>query len=280
MPRLDPGLVPIATHDFWPDQPWHQSVAGREVDAERTAFLHDEYDLKVRCNGDEPLDPNAGAPLYKVYDAKKPSPWWKPWPYVRVPLPPVMHIDSGNPDAQVFFIDEQARRYYELSAFGPSWPYPWRADSIHVWDLDRPWTEHRGSLTGAGVPLWPFIPTVDELEAGHVGRALAFVSAGLDDFGRSAGYSDEPPVGFARKTDGKCQRHPLRAGEWLRMDPAQAPEPKNRQEQTVVETLIEHGAVVLDKTDYEAGHALRFGGDPRFNVNLSLMARMFVVLAA
>jgi hypothetical protein len=36
--------------------------------------------------------------------------------------------------------------------------------------------------------------------------------------------------------------------------------------------------VNTDKTDYEAGHALRFGGDPRFAVDLDLTASMFVVV--
>ena len=282
MPRLDPGRVPIHTYNgWWADQPWHEPVTGRKVDADRTEWLHREYDLKVRCNGRVPLDRNTAAPLYRVYHATVTSPFWKPLPNVRVPLPTVMHIDAKNPDAQVFLLDEAERTYYEMSAFGPtpSWfPYRWRADSIHVWDLDLPWTDHRGSLTGAGVPLWPLVPTVDQLEAGHVGHALAFVSAGLNDAGESAGYSNEPPVGYARKTDGECEHHPLRAGELLRMIPGSAPTPKNRQEQTYLETLMEYGAVNSDKTDYAAGHSLRGPGDPRFVVDLNLTASMFEVL--
>lgn len=283
MPRLDPTLTPILPKAWWDDQPWHERADDRRVDVDRTAWLHDEYDLKVRCNGRVPLDTVNGAPLYRVYHATVQSPWWKPLPNVRVPLPDRIHIDARNPDAQAFIYDMANRVYYELSAFGPTpawFPYRWRADSILAWDLDLPWTEHRGSLTGAGFPLGPLVPSVAELEGGFVGHALAFVSAGLDDAGESAGYSNEAPVGYARKTDGECQRHPLRAGDLLRMRPDQAPVPRNRQERTIIDTLIQYGAVVSDKTDYEAGHSLRMPGDPRFNADLALMARMFDVLVA
>jgi hypothetical protein len=113
-------MAPIGTHDWWPDAPWHERIDGRPVDVERTARFAGEG-LRVRCSPTTPLDLCGSKPT-PVYLSKKVSPWWKPLPAIRVPLPPVVHMNLRNPDCQVFFLDEEAGLYYELSAFRAT---PW-----------------------------------------------------------------------------------------------------------------------------------------------------------
>lgn len=272
------SMAPIATHDWWPDAPWHERIDGRPVDAERTARFAGEG-LRVRCSPTTPLDLCGSKPT-PVYLSKKVSPWWKPLPAIRVPLPPVVHMNLRNPDCQVFFLDEEAGLYYELSAFRPTpWfhPYRWACDSAFVWDLDKPWDSTRGGASASDIPVLPLVPTVAQLEAGFVGHQLAFVCCGYSPNGQSDGYSSAPPVGYARATDGRIKDHPIRAGELLRLRPDRAPKPRNRQEQTVIETLIEYGAVNTDMTS--DSHSIRMPYDARLDLALALTASMFEVVA-
>ena len=94
----------------------------------------------------------------------------------------------------------------------------------------------------------------------------------------SDGYSSAPPVGYARATDGRIKDHPIRAGELLRLRPDRAPKPRNRQEQTVIETLVEYGAVNTDMTS--DSHSIRMPYDARLDLALALTASMFEVIAA
>jgi hypothetical protein len=273
-------MAPIGTHDWWPDAPWHERIAGRPVDVERTARFAGE-NLRVRCSPTTPLDACGAAPS-PVYLSKRPGAWWKPLPAIRVPLPPVVHMNLRNPDAQVFFIDEEAGRYYELSAFRPTpWfhPYRWACDGAYAWDLNEPWESQPGGTSASDIPVWPLVPTYEQLaEDGHVGHALAFVCAGVSPSGASDGYSSDPPVGYARATDGRIKDHPIRAGEVLRLRPDRAPKPRNRQEQTVIETLTEYGAVNTDMTS--DSHSIRMPYDARLDLALALTASMFEVVAA
>jgi len=275
------SMASIPTHDWWPDAPWHERIDGRPVDVERTARFAGEG-LRVRCSPTTPLDLCGSKPT-PVYLSKKVSPWWKPLPAIRVPLPPVVHMNLRNPDCQVFFLDEEAGLYYELSAFRATpWfnPYRWACDSAYVWDLNRPWEDQPGGTSASDIPVGPLVPSVAQLEAGEVNHALAFVCAGLGPTGQSDGYSSAPPVGYARATDGRIPDHPIRAGELIQIDPALAPTPRNRQEETILTTLEEHGAVCTDMTDYYAGHCLRMPFDADLDVALDLNASMFKVVAA
>ncbi len=273
------SMVPIATHEWWADAPWHQPVTGRAVDVQRTARFAGE-NLGVRCAPNTPLD-LASVSMQRVLLSKKVSPWWLPPPAIKVPLPAIIHQNTRNPDSTVFVIDENERLYYELTAFRPTpWfhPYRWAVDSAFVWDLDQPWDSTRGGASASDIPVLPLVPTVDQLEAGFVGHALAFSCCGYSPNGKSDGYSNDPPVGYARATDGRIADHPIRAGELIQLDPALAPEPRNRQQQTVIETLIEYGAVNTDMTSWS--HSLRMPYDPRLDLYLNLSASMFRVLAS
>lgn len=273
------SMAPIATFDWWTDAPWHEPVAGRLIDVERTLRFAGE-NLRVRCAPNTPLD-RASVAFQKVLLSKKPSPWWQPPPAVRVPLPPVIHQNTRNPDSTVFVIDDIERLYYELTAFRPTpWfhPYRWACDSAFVWDLDKPWDSTRGGASASDIPVLPLVPTVAQLEAGFVGHALAFVCCGYSPNGASDGYSSDPPVGYARNTDGRIKDHPIRAGEVLRLRPDRAPKPRNRQEATVIATLTEYGAVNTDMTS--DSHSIRMPYDARLDLALALTASMFEVIAA
>ena len=258
--RLE-SMAPIATYDWWPDAPWHERIDGRPVDVERTARFAGE-NLRVRCSPTTPLDMCGSSPA-------------------PVPLPPVVHMNLRNPDAQVFFLDEDEGLYYELSAFRPTpWfhPYRWACDSAYVWDLNEPWENQPGGTSASDIPVWPLVPTYEQLMDGYVGHALAFACAGVGPTGAQDGYSSDPPVGYARATDGRIPDHPIRAGEIIQLDPDLAPEPRNRQEQTFLETLTEFGGV---NTDITAGtHSFRFAYDARIDVALGLTASMFKVVQA
>lgn len=304
MPRLAnitdryPDYPDISNLSWWAefdkaDVPnWNTDVSNWDVDIERTKRLEDvaETHPTVRCNTRSTSVPvKSGVPLQeastsytKVYEAKEPPKWWpftkdNIFPNKLVPLPNVVYILS-NTDEQWFGIDFKNKKYYEVSACGPTpfnFPWPWRSDSVRIWDLTKDWRLQRGGITGAGLPLLPMVPDPVKLINGTpLTSSIHFVSAG---------YAPEK-VGIATKFDGEHPGHPLRAGERLRLRADSIPICKNIAEITLVNTMLKEGLILTDRTDYRpqaeggASHAIRLPADPRVLIDLDLKITDFEVL--
>lgn len=240
--------------------PWFDLVAGRDIDRERTARLP-QVDDRVRCSPTTPLQNTArgnttvvGFSDYKIH---------------RVPLPSVVWI-LKNGDDQVFL--QSGDRYYEISACGPSLFGWWRADSVRVWDVTKPWWE-TPSMSGGGVPIWAMTPTPDELAkgAGGVRHSLALTL--------SRDYNPAKVPGWF-KSDGTDPTHPLRSGECLRLtDKAhqrRIAEAQTPDDYAVVHALRFFGCRVNDKGSIVAGHNLRMPAGA--NVTLQLRLTDFEVV--
>lgn len=260
--------------DWWDDfsPSWRERVDGRPVDADRTDALRG-WDARIRVDGKVPLQLAAQRGATTTYETKRPPEPGNVHPSERLPLPgKVWLISSG--DEQWFGIDPHARRYYEASALGPVavWKYlpasTWRADTIRIWDLDTDYRAQDRSMTGDGLPMWPRVPHVDDLRAGAGGvqRRMALVLAG---------YSDDPPVGAAVKTDGETPGHPCRAGELLRFTAQGAQRlaaaGSTPDDAAFIYAGVHHGFEVSDKTDNlrdrpEVGHAVRMPFGSRLTV--------------
>ena len=253
-----PPVIPDVHPDrWWPTAAWHRKVDGRTVDAGRTADL-DRFDDRVRSDGGVPLQ-ETGPRNTTVLQSK---PWWQ---LSKLPLPERVWL-SDNGDSQWFGVDQAAGRYFEVSSLGPIWFGSWwRADSVRRYDLTKPWEDQGRSLTGAGVPLWPMIPTPQDLAKGSCTTALHLVMAG---------YSFDRPVGIARKTDGLDADHPVRAGEHLRLTSTALARltgaPMTMPQSAVVWALRRYGCIATDQTSPTAGHNLRLPA----GVNVDLPLRL------
>lgn len=299
MPRLAnttdkfPTVPDISSLSWWKEfdkpgvQNWNTDVSGYKVDVKRTEALQEvaKTHSYVRCSTVSKTVPvKTGVPLQtaspkftKTYEAKVPPTWNNWFPSQMVPFPDVVYILS-NTDEQWFGIDFVNKKYYEVSATGPTlfgFPAPWRADNIRVWDLKRDWRLQKSGITGAGLPLWPMVPKPEDLIAGkRIAHSLHFVSAG---------YAPEK-TGIATKFDGEHPGHPLRAGERLRLRTDSIPICKNIAEITLVNTMLKEGLILTDRTDYRpqaeggASHAIRLPADPRVTINLDLNITDFEVL--
>lgn len=305
MPRLAnfsdkfPTVPDITNVTWWKEfdkpelQSWNTDVSDYKVDTERTEALQKiaEKNPTVRCLSTSRTVPvKSGVPLQsvsktftKTYEASVPPKYWpftkdNIFPNKLVPFPEVVYILS-NTDEQWFGIDFANKKYYELSATGPTplnWPWPWRADGIRVWDLSKDWRLQKGGITGAGLPLWPMVPDPSRLEVGkEITHSLHFCSAG---------YAPEK-VGIATKFDGEHPGHPLRAGERLRLRADRIPVCKNPAEIALVNAMLKKGLILTDRTDYRpeseggASHSIRLPADPRVLISLDLKITDFEVLA-
>jgi hypothetical protein len=277
MPRLITALDPqprvpsIPTVTWWSRDlpPWQQRITDRLVDAGRTSQLS-AFDDRVRTRGGVPLQLAATNSTTPTLHTSEPPTWTNPVPSVRLPLQAKVWVEQRTSDHNWFAVDPVKQLYYEASSMGPalSWlQSPWRAGSIRVYDLTRRWDEQRPSITGGGIPMWPMVPHPDQLAAGAgaVQHALHFV---VDN-----GYSSEPYIAPARKSDGLRAGHPLRAGARLRLSEAswlrlqgQADTPEAA---AVVWALAVYGAIVNDRTS-DVGHNLRLPSGVTLDLDMRL----------
>lgn len=286
------------------EPPWEQRVVGRVADVARTNAFH-LLDRPVRTGegqktykgvyGGAPfqrLDTQRALVNTRVYEAKTPPSWTRGlFPTTVVPLPDRDRGGEwvrrfGDPtvtgtDAQSFFIDSATKRYYELSAFGPSaWPFsvlvaPWRADNVSVWDLTRDWRYQRVGTTAAKIPLLPMLPRIEEYEAGGIPHALHFVACG---------YAKDEFVSPARGTDGDVVGHPLRCGARLRLTEdafySLMPMAKTQHDRVFLTCAREFGFICTDRTtdDPLVGDSIRQPQDPRLNLTVTMRRRHLEIL--
>jgi hypothetical protein len=277
MPRpitlLDPEpRVPSVPAVTWWSQflpPWQQRVTGRAVDSVRTSRLS-AFDDRVRTRGGVPLQIAANN-LTTTYQTSEPPSFRNPFPSVRLPLPNKVWVEQRTSDFNWFGVDPTKQMYWEASALRPTFSWlssPWTAHSIRVYDLTKPWDEQRPSITGGGIPMWPMVPHPDALSAGAgaVQHALHFV---VDN-----GYSSEPFIPPARKSDGLRVGHPLRAGARLRLTEEAffrltLEAAGNPAALAVLWALWIYGCIVNDRTS-DVGHSLRLPSGTELNLNLRL----------
>lgn len=283
MPRLlnalDPApYVPTLPKVTWWSEnlpPWRQQAHGLPVDADRTERLAD-YDDEIRLNGGVPLQ--LASPSRTTTQVRtQPPTWSNPFGLTRLPLQEVAWVEQETTDFNWYAIDPVGGRYWEASEMGPVHLLPWlpaaywRCGYLREYDLKVPWDKQKPSITGGGLPMWPMVPSIEALDAGAGGvqHALHFVVGG--------GYSDEPPTGPARKTDGEVPGHPLRAGERLTLT-AEAharfmDEATTAHDLALVWAMNVYGLIVNDRTA-NVGHAVRLPADPRLNVTLHRRIRL------
>jgi hypothetical protein len=272
MPRLwlatDPvPSVPSMPRVTWWSQylpPWTQRVTDRAVDEWRTEQLK-LWDDRVRTRGNVPLQRvNAAGSTTRVISAGKVH---------SVPLPERVWVESATSDGNWFGVDPDGQFYYEAGQLGPVTLFRWlpamwwNAYALRVYDLKQRWDSQPRSLTGGGLPMWPMVPSVEALDAGAGGvqHALHFVVSG--------GYSNEPFIAPARKTDGTRPAHPLRAGARLRLRPDAMDrlleDSQGPHDAAVLWALHVYGCIVNDRTA-NVGHNLRLPADSRVNVTVPL----------
>lgn len=249
-----PTVVPDIAVPWWTDAPWHRLVEDRPTDLERTAALA-AHDLRVRLSANVPLQ-LAGWRNTTVVSWQRN----RITGVDRVPLPEQVWL-LRNGDDNWFGVDPDRGLYWETGGMGPSMFGTWRADLVKRFDLDQPWTQTRAT-TGAGVPLWPLVPTIGELRAGAGGiaHALHLVVAG--------NYSPDR-ASWVSKSDGTQPSHPLRAGEWLCLtDEAYlrlSAEALYPDDLAVAYAAWVHGVYVTDKTSPHA-HNLRMPAGARLSL--------------
>jgi len=287
MPRLmtpldpAPRIPPLPTTTWWAEQlpPWTQRVDRREVDRTRTAQL-EWFDRRVRVAGGVPLQ-IAATRTTRTLNRSVAGTWTNPFPSVPMPFPARVWVDQKTTDFMWFGVDPERNVYWEASEVGPFGLFKWETSSlwamghVRIYDLGGPWDEQQRSITGGGLPMWPMVPSIEALDAGAGGvqHALHFVVSG--------GYSSEPFVSPARKTDGTRPGHPLRAGARLRLTPwaherlsATANGPHDA---AILSALRDYGAIVNDRTA-DVGHSLRLPDDPRLDVTVEMQLTDFQVV--
>ena len=265
-------MTPSTAHISWWSEflpPWETRITDRKVDEVRTAELAN-WDDRVRTSGGQPLQ-FCGSQNKTVISGGK---------FHRMPLPNVVWVEKRTTDDNAYFIDPARGMYYEASKMGPVTLLPWlpaawwNAYAFRAYSLKERWDAQRASITGGGLPMWPMIPKIEQLNvgAGGVQHALHFVVSG--------GYSNEPPIPPARKTDG-TRTHPLRAGARLRLkgeafdrllDEGDGP-----HDAAIVWALRVYGCIVNDRTA-DVGHMLRMPLDPRLKVTVPFRLTDFEVV--
>lgn len=256
--------------------PWRQPVDSRQVDDARTAELVAHDDL-VRVNPGVPLQ-LAGDRTHRVFHTSEPGTLWNPFPTVPLPLQDMTWVEQHTTDHNWYAVDPDRGLYYEASEMGPVWFFlssPWKAGHIRVYNLNERWDAQKPSITGGGLPMWPMVPKLAELDAGEGGvqHALHFVVSG--------GYSNEPHIPPARKSDGTRPGHPLRAGARMRLTEAAyyqlSARAQTAHDRAVLWALFHYGVIVNDRTA-PVGHAIRIGADPAIRLTVQLRLTDFEVL--
>lgn len=277
--RLRP--IPDTSTVTWWDQfmpPWRNAIDGRQIDVERTAQLA-AFDDRVRANGGVPLQ-RAASTTTRTLNREQPGTWSNPFPTVPMPFPAETWVDQWTTDFMWFGIDPVRQMYWEATEVGPFALFKWLPASlwalgyVRVYDLRQRWDTQKASVCGGGLPMWPMVPRIPDLNkgAGGVQHALHFVV--------SDGYSNEPPIPPARKTDGLVKGHPLRAGARLRLSEAAfyqlSAMADTTHDQALVWALRHYGAIVNDRT--ANGHALRLPASPELKVTVQLRLIDFEVV--
>lgn len=258
--------------------PWEQRVDKRAVDADRTARLV-QHDDRVRTNPGVPLQ-LAGPKMHRVQHRSQPGTLFpfNPLPTVPLPLQDQVWVEQRTTDHNWFAVDPEKGLYYEASEMGPVFAWastPWKAGYIRVFDLNLPWDKQRASITGGGLPMWPMTPRIEDLNNGEQGvqHALHFIVSG--------GYSTEPFIPPAVKTDGTKPGHPLRAGARMRLTEAAyyqlSARAKTAHDRAVLWAVRNYGVIVNDRTA-PVGHAMRFPASPDLNLTLQLRLTDFEVV--
>ena len=279
MPRLltpvdpTPRVPALPTVTWWAEQlpPWTARVVDRMVDSTRTAQLS-PFDNRVRVGGGVPLQVAANRTT-RTLNRSQPGTWTNPWPSVPMPFPLAVWVDQKTTDFMWFGIDPARNIYWEAVEVGPFGLFQWQASSlwamgsVRIYDLNMPWDRQQRSITGGGLPMWPMVPSIEALDAGAGGvqHALHFVVSG--------GYSSEPSIPPARKSDGTRPGHPLRAGARLRLT-AEAfdrlsADVHGPHDAALLWALHVYGAIVNDRTA-DVGHLIRLPDDPRLDIRLGL----------
>lgn len=273
--------IPDTSGVSWWDQflpPWRQVIDARTVDTARTAELVG-FDDRVRCNPGVPLQ-LASNRMHRVQHRSQPGTLFpfNPLPTVPLPLQEQVWVEQSTTDHNWFAIDRERGLYYEASEMGPVWawaPTPWKAGYIRVFDLNQRWDAQKASITGGGLPMWPMTPRIADLNKGEGGvqHALHFIVSG--------GYSSDPFIAPARKTDGTRTGHPLRAGARLRLTEAAyyqlSARARTTHDRAVLWALLHYGVIVNDRTA-PVGHAMRFPASPDLDLTLQLRLIDFEVI--
>lgn len=296
---VPPPCPDISDLDLWRSfKPgWLEDVLSRPVDAVRTAGLP-AWDDVIRTNTTKgtvngvhswtPFQRMDTIPRRnaKIWMAKTPGSLFNWFPSITIPLPDYVAGRReticrrfGDPtvtgsDAQAFYVDPVAKKYYELSAFGPSvFPYAWRADNVSVWDLSKDWKSQKEGITAAKIPMLPMLPTFEQYESGNIDHAIPFVANR---------YAPEV-TGLARGTDGLYPDSPLRAGERLRLTEEAGVRllgmNLSHHDVVLLKALRRHGMILTDRTGPDVPHSIRQAQDPRISVTLQIRLTDFEVLA-
>lgn len=273
--------IPSTPTVRWWDQflpPWRQQVDTRKVDQDRTARLVG-FDDRVRCNPGVPLQ-LANTKTTRTLNRSQPGTFFNPFPTIPMPFPDQCWVDQWTTDFMWFGVDPGRQLYWEATEVGPFTLFKWLpADLwalgyVRVYDLNQRWDAQKASVTGGGLPMWPMVPRMADLDAGAGGvrHALHFVV--------SNGYSSDPYIPPARKTDGLVKDHPLRAGARLRLTAAAAErlmaEAETLHDDAIVWAMRVFGVIVNDRT--ANGHATRLPADPRLSVTVQPRLTDFEVL--
>lgn len=271
--RLRP--IPDTSGVAWWSQylpPWEQRIDGRAVDVDRTAQLA-SVDDRVRTNPGVPLQ-LAASKTTSTFNREIPGTIipWNPWPTSPMPFPAETWVDQWTTDFMWFGVDPVRQLYWEATEVGPFTPFKWlpverwSMGYMRLFDLRQRWDAQRPGLCGGGLPMWPMVPRIADLDegAGGVQHAMHLVV--------SDGYSNEAPIPPARKTDGLVKGHPLRAGARLRLTDAAYMQLMARaqtvHDRAVLWALRHYGVIVNDRT--ANGHAIRFGASPDLRLTLQL----------
>lgn len=277
--RLRP-IPDTSTVTWWAQYfpPWQQRIDARQVDVDRTRQLS-AFDDRVRAYGGVPLQ-RAASTTTRTLNREQPGTLLNPFPTVQMPFPAETWVDQWTTDFMWFGIDPVNQRYWEATEVGPFALFKWLPASlwalgyVRVYDLRQRWDAQRPSLCGGGLPMWPLVPRISDLSAGAGGvqHALHFVV--------SNGYSNEPPIPPARKTDGLVKGHPLRAGARLRLSEAAyyqlSAMAQTPHDAALVWALRYFGAIVNDRT--QDGHSLRLPASPDLKLTVQLRLIDFEVV--
>lgn len=252
--------------DRW-DGPWRDTTNGRKVDLDRTAALAD-VDMPVTINaGKKPHQGTSYGYPINVADRARRVPVRNlsttskagDEPEVHLlPLPKLIRIEgdpAGAFDRHLKLVDPismvcwEAIQAHVIEHSHVNVGYSGSGDGLTRWDMSRRWTTDdpgRG-VVAANVPHTPLLARRDEVPGG-IHHVLPLVMPA---------YSDDDPVGWARATDGEDPRHPLRAGDiikltcvaWIRLCERFA---VGTPERAIADALFTYGAMVIDKTPGKA----------------------------
>lgn len=296
-PDEAPALPPDT---WWPNQPWHQRVDGLPVDEAATARLHADEQIHVR--GAQRIVGREwdGSPIQRV-DSRGPlTRCWHRYSnqYIDLPLPrrPQFVRRFGDPtghfhgtDSQWFGIDPVAGLYYEVGALGwrPGFlwiPGRWEYGGAYVHDLNAAPPPLSGrAITAANLPMFPLVPSVDDLLADRNRCAQHFCFAAVEGDqtreGSFANWSTDwiPP---ATDTDGQNPSHWAKAGMRLRFRGDYRP-PAHATDLDLarVEWGKSHGFILTDQTSRGAGHLVRGPQDRRADFRVHFTVDDFEVVA-